>query len=150
MTFPYPENKSLTALALAFLICVSAQAQKGTYAKVHSTVPAHSSHFVAKAGAVIKIAARSERNTALTWMAFTGEVSHYVLERSTDGSNYTEACVFFTSGMVDEPEYHYIDRLRKAYTGPLFYRLRVVGLDGSEMYTMPSISGTQSNKSISH
>lgn len=141
MSFPYPENKILTALALALLLCGTLEAQQqGTYVNARSLMSTQASHLATNSEAVVRILSRSENKTALMWAAFAGEVSHYVLERSIDGRNYSEACVFFTSGLQEEPQYRYVDRLRNSYAGPLFYRLKVVGLDGSELYTLPSRS----------
>ena len=66
-------------------------------------------------------------------------VSHYVLERSFDGRTFEEQGLFFTGDWDAETEYSYVEKLRKPAAGPLFYRLRVVGVDGSVVYTPVTI-----------
>lgn len=70
---------------------------------------------------------------SLAWMAYTGDVSQYVLERSTDGKRYVEVSAFFTLSN-EEPYYEFTDRFKSAYPGPLYYRLRVEGHDGGMIY----------------
>src|SRR5689334_4767297 len=84
---------------------------------------------------VVKVKNRSEKNVNLIWPAFTGDVSQYVLERSIDARRFQEVSVVVAMLGDDEPVYEFTDRFRAAYAGPLYYRLRVEGLDGSVVYT---------------
>jgi len=129
-------------MLLALLIAGSLHAQKADYA-VHSTTTSSYSTTNIRIGAVIQIRARSERQAMLHWAPFREGVSHYVLERSIDGRQYAEAGVFFTGEWGNEPDYFFTDKFGRPYTGPLFYRLRVVGVDGSEVYSLPSICEPQ-------
>jgi hypothetical protein len=86
-------------------------------------------------GPVVKVKNRSEKNVNLIWPAFTGDISQYVLERSTDARKFQEVSVVVAMFGSDEPVYEFNDRFRSAYAGPLYYRLRVEGLDGSVVYT---------------
>ena len=138
----YPTAKKLTFLLAAMLILGSAQAQQGDYVSNSSNDKYSAGKTPVRAGMVIRINGRNERQVMLNWSPFAGGVSHYVLERSGDGRHYEEAGVLFTGDSDDEPQYYYTDKLRKPYAGPLYYRLRVVGLDGTELYTLPSISGS--------
>lgn len=83
---------------------------------------------------VVKVQVTSAKSVSLTWKAFKG-VSHYVLERSSDGIKFRESAVFFTEDSQTQSEYNYSDKIKSAYSGSLYYRLRVVGLDGSITYT---------------
>ena len=123
------------------LFVVTGQAQTGTYAASEKSSNNSRARFVKFVGAMVKAQVRSADKIMLNWMPFQGGVSHYVLERSEDGRNYQEACVFFTGEWNDEPEYWYTDRLRKPLSGTLYYRLRVVGLDETEVYTLPTKVG---------
>ena len=141
MTLLYPQGKVLPAVVMLLMIINSAKAQSHDYAVVKSSasqVSVKSAHIT-----VINILERSASQVALSWAPFPGAVSHYVLERSIDGKNFQEAGVFFTGEWLEEPVYRYTDRLRKRYTGPLFYRLRVVGMNGDEQYTWPTILKAQ-------
>ena len=95
---------------------------------------------------VVKLKNRSDKNVDLIWQAFAGDVSQYVLERSIDGRKFQEIVVFVTVMSNDEPVYEFADRFRSAYTGPLYYRLRIEGLDGSVIYTPVTILKAVQNK----
>ncbi len=84
---------------------------------------------------VVKVKSRSDKNVSLIWPAFTGDVSQYVLERSTDARRFQEISVVVAMFGNEEPLYEFNDRFRSAYAGPLYYRLRVEGLDGGVVYT---------------
>ncbi len=138
----YPTIQTISALLIAFIVTQQANAQQGDYA-ILSTNAATPAPRMIMAGPVVKIQARSDRKIILRWAPFKGAVSHYVLERSGDGRHYEEAGVFFTGESDNEPVYTYADKLRRTYAGPLFYRLKVVGLDGTEVYTSSSVSEAQ-------
>lgn len=125
---------------LIMFFSIIATAQSGDIASSSHTKPIYNSARTGNIGPVIKVKGRSEKKVLLNWSPFNGAVSHYVLERSLDGRNYHEAGVLFTGDWEDEPEYFYTDKLSRSYAGPLYYRLRVVGLDGTEIYTAPSIT----------
>ncbi len=82
---------------------------------------------------VVKVTGRSETTVSLAWAAYTGDVSEYVLERSTDGKKYQEVTAYYTL-TNDEPYYEFTDRFKTPYPGPLYYRLRVEGQDGGIVY----------------
>ena len=88
---------------------------------------------------VVKVLNRSDKNVSLAWQAFTGDVSQYVLERSTDARKFHEISVFVAMFSNDEPSYEFNDRFKSVYAGPLYYRLRVEGFDGSVVYTPMTI-----------
>lgn len=138
MNFPYPENKLVKVLALALLIAGTSNAQDAALFAANRTSAA--AYLPRKTDAVIVIKARFEKKVILSWHPFRGAVSHYVLERSADGRHYTEAGVFFTGEWLEEPVYTYTDQFAKNYSGSLYYRLRVVGMEGTEVYTLPSYS----------
>jgi hypothetical protein len=135
----YPKQSTTLkfyALLVTFFIASSTYAQDDAYAK-HTKTNFTSS--VTKAEPVIRVKARSDRKILLNWSPFSGAVSHYVLERSTDGRSYSEAGLLFTGEWEEEREYYYTDKFRSPYLGPLYYRLRVVGLEGSVYYTPVTI-----------
>lgn len=133
----YRPIQHIAAVLVIALCSSSLQAQEGVYAIAKEKAVTHV--FTDYSGNVlepfIKVKGRTERRIALSWAPFSGAVSHYVLERSPDGRSFEEAGLFFTGDSSEEPIYNYSDTFRKPYLGPIFYRLRVVGLDGSEIYT---------------
>src|SRR5690606_9276207 len=128
----YPIQK-VTLLLLTLLYSASEFCQEDAYAANSKKQPANIYAVNGPKGVdpIVKVKGRAETKVLLHWAPFKGAVSHYVLERSTDGRNYQEAGVLFTGDWEEEPEYFYTDRFRRPYQGPLYYRLRVVGLEGS-------------------
>lgn len=84
---------------------------------------------------VVKVKNRSDRSVTIAWPAYTGDVSQYILERSSDGKRFVEIGVFVTVLSNEEPYFEFTDRFKSHYAGPLFYRVRVEGLDGGMIYT---------------
>ena len=62
--------------------------------------------------------------------------SHFVIEKSTDGSNYSDAGVVFAYGnTTDEMNYSFSDNLNNIQSGVVYYRLRSVDNDGKSQYS---------------
>ncbi|HEY6063151.1 MAG TPA: T9SS type A sorting domain-containing protein, partial [Chitinophagaceae bacterium] len=62
--------------------------------------------------------------------------SHFVIERSTEGTNYTDAGVVFAYGnAVDNTNYSFSDNLNNIQSGIVYYRLRSVDIDGKSQYS---------------
>jgi hypothetical protein len=141
MTFLYPFIKRSSLLVLFFAVAVQASAQEKSYA-VNSTnnnnPPQVSDPGSGIIQPFIKIRGRAERKVALAWPSFSQDVSHYVIERSTDGRRFQEVGLLFTVG-AEEPRFDFTDKFRANYTGPLYYRLRVEFLDGNAVYTPVTI-----------
>src|SRR5688572_28069662 len=105
----YPLNTKIPVLALALVLSASAFSQSGSYAsnvRKNNSVE-YSSTRNSALEPFIKIKGRTETKIVLNWAPIKGEVSHYVLERSTDGRNYHEAGVLFTGEGEDDPEYFF-------------------------------------------
>jgi hypothetical protein len=133
----YPSIKKIFASAIALFAVAVASAQID-YASL-TRQPGSEQHSVANNdvnASVVKIKTRTASKVLLTWAPFEGAVSHYVLERSTNGRDFYEAGLLFTGEFDNEPEYAFTDNLKVNYNGPLYYRLRVVGL-GEREYTTP-------------
>lgn len=134
----YPLTKKLFAAAIAFSAVVIASAQDGDYATL-TRQPVSGQYSAVNRSvneSVVKIRTRTASKILVTWAPLKSDVSHYVLERSTNGHNFYEAGILFTGEQQTEPEYAFTDNLKVNYSGPLYYRLRVVGIDESE-YTTP-------------
>ncbi len=134
----YPSTKKLFASAIALFAVVIASAQAGDYATL-AKQPLSDKYAAAPKKAeesTVKVKTRTASKVLVTWAPLKSDVSHYVLERSTNGYNFYEAGILFTGEQETEPEYAFTDNLKVNYNGPLYYRLRVVGLDESE-YTTP-------------
>lgn len=67
-----------------------------------------------------------KNNVILDWVVDTDDdFSHYVVERSTDGKNYNEIGVVFTTGTINEiSRYQFKDINVTTNSGIVYYRLR--------------------------
>jgi hypothetical protein len=136
----YPSIQKISALLMAVAIVGAVNAQQGEYALNTRSTASYTTQPNKLAGPVVRIMARSANKIVLKWAPFSEGVSHYVLERSPDGRRFEEVGHFFSGEWGNEPVYTYTDKFRRAYAGPVFYRLRVVGMDGSEVYTTVTIA----------
>ncbi len=58
--------------------------------------------------------------------------SHFIIERSTDGSDYTDAAMIVAAGNSETLiNYSYNDKVPAGSNGVLYYRLRSVDMDGA-------------------
>jgi len=72
----------------------------------------------------------------LTWKtAEELNFSHFVIERSTDGTNYKEIAMVFADAKESGNEYEYKDAVGNHASGLMYYRLKMVDRDGSGKYS---------------
>jgi hypothetical protein len=71
-------------------------------------------------------------SVALGWTTtMEKNVSHFTIERSTDGIEYTDAGMIITEGNSDiKKNYSFTDKLPASASGNIYYRLKAVDLDG--------------------
>ncbi|MGH2552118.1 MAG: T9SS type A sorting domain-containing protein [Chitinophagaceae bacterium] len=63
-------------------------------------------------------------------------VSHFVVEKSTDGTNFNDAGIVFAYGNeTSTANYSFTDNLSAVQSGIVYYRLRSVDIDGKSMYS---------------
>jgi len=100
-----------------------------TFTSPLSTLPVKLASFTATLG--------KNNKADLKWTTASEiNVSHFVVERSTDGANYNEAGVVFAYGnATDKTNYSFSDNLSNIQSGVVYYRLRSVDLDGKGMYS---------------
>jgi hypothetical protein len=69
----------------------------------------------------------------LNWATETEKnASHFVIERSLNGVDYTDAGMVFTDGQSNRhKEYRFTDELNQVNSSMLYYRLKMVDLDGT-------------------
>lgn len=140
----YPSLQKISAFLIAFIICGAVNAQDKDYAANTKQRTSFSlNDCFESVEPVVKVRSRTDKKIVLNWAPFKGGVSHYILERSTDGRSFQEVGLLFTGDDSEEPVYVFTDKLRSSYAGPLFYRLRVAGLDGSEIYTPVTIMNAE-------
>lgn len=92
-------------------------------APVQSPLPVVLHSFTAK---------KTSNQVLLNWSTdMEKAVSHFVIERSLNGKDFTEAGILFTEGNSDvRKEYNFKDELRNITSGLVYYRLKIVDLDG--------------------
>jgi hypothetical protein len=77
------------------------------------------------------------KNADLRWVTASEiNVSHFVVEKSTDGTNYNDAGIVFANGnTTDKATYNFADNLAAIQSGIVYYRLRSVDADGKAQYS---------------
>ncbi len=89
----------------------------------------------------------NSKKVNLKWITATEmNVSHFAVEKSTDGKNFTDIGVVFAIGnSTEEMQYAFTDDLGARQSGVLYYRIRSVDIDGKTQYsTTRVINLTQS------
>jgi hypothetical protein len=139
MKLLYPTLKNYL-LAFAMLLTLASYAQDKTFASAKVSSQSSVTYDRSKVSdPVVKVISRSDRHVSIAWPAYSGDVSQYILERSIDGKRFVELTAVVTVMSNEDPYYEFTDRFKSSYTGPLFYRVRVEGLDGGVLYTPVTI-----------
>ncbi len=91
---------------------------------------------------------KADSKVGLSWTTAQEEnVSHFVIERSVDGSNYTEVGMVFAFGNSNTTrEYNFTDDLKNNSNGIIYYRLRMVDMDGRMNNSMVRLIRTGGDK----
>ena len=85
---------------------------------------------------VVSVKESTGTKLMLTWTIDPQrKVSHFILERSNDGKLYNEAALVFT-GDEDTGNYDYSEKIKRADTGVVFYRLKAVDKEGKFSYPL--------------
>lgn len=97
-------------------------------APVSSTLPVKLSAFNAK---------KNDTKVQLDWTtSMEKNVSHFVVQRSVDGSEYTDIGMIFTDGDSDAGRnYQFADNVKNFSKQTLYYRLKMVDLDAKFEYS---------------
>lgn len=79
----------------------------------------------------------NNKTTDLKWTTATEmNVSHFVVERSTDGTHFSDAGTVFAYGnSTDAKNYAFPDNISSIQSNVLYYRLRMVDVDGKSEYS---------------
>ena len=77
------------------------------------------------------------KNADLRWTTASEiSVSHFVVEKSTDGVNFSDAGIVFAYGnATDKTNYSFSDNVSALQSGIIYYRLRSVDIDGKGQYS---------------
>ena len=97
-------------------------------APVQSTLPVKLTAFNAK---------KNDTKVQLSWTtSMEKNVSHFVIERSVNGSDYSDVGMLFTNGDSDiERNYQFNDDVKHMSKQVLYYRLKIVDLDGKSEFS---------------
>jgi hypothetical protein len=79
----------------------------------------------------------NKTNVTLAWKS-SQEInfSHYILEHSTDGNVFTTTSMIFGAGVNNGgAQYSYVDRTVTGRSGLIYYRLKMVDIDGKFTYS---------------
>jgi hypothetical protein len=63
-------------------------------------------------------------------------LSHFIVERSTDGINFSDAALVFAYGnTTSKSDYVFADNISKIQSGVIYYRISSIGSDGKNQYS---------------
>jgi hypothetical protein len=73
----------------------------------------------------------------LKWSTETEtNLSHFIVEKSTDGKNFSDAALVFAYGnTTSESDYAFADNISKIKSGFIYYRLVTINADGTMQYS---------------
>jgi hypothetical protein len=131
-------QKSMLLILISALACIS-NARTAT----SGTTPVNAANFTAVLS--------NNNKVDLKWSTEKeNNLSHFIVERSTDGKNFSDnALVFAYGNTTSESAYAFADNISKIKSSVIYYRLCIVDGDGTIRYTENRIINIskQANKS---
>jgi hypothetical protein len=118
-------KQNLLKSALFILVsALSLAANAGTTPA--STTPAKPTSFTAM------VNNNNTNRVDLKWSTETEtNLSHFIVERSTDGTTYSNAALVFAYGNTNaKSDYAFADNISKVQTGTVYYRISSIANDG--------------------
>jgi hypothetical protein len=83
----------------------------------------------------------------LNWTASETKFSHYIVERSTDGKNFSDRTMIFASGKSGlDASYSFSENISNVSESLVYYRLKMVDIDGRSRYSHIRILKTTGSK----
>ena len=138
---PLGRPKFILSFTLLVILAVtlkpkSSNAQQD-YASIQSRFTSNSlrQNIGVRSEPVVIAGFRTSKRATLRWTGLQENVSHYIIERSFDGENFKEVGMTFTSEDQWHIEYNYVDKFRASNSGRVFYRLKVVYMEGGAEYS---------------
>jgi hypothetical protein len=128
------KTKITLAVAFVFISLFSFSQEKAAVSKQEDALSFKLSSFSAyekvNAKVMLNWATASEINT-----------SHFIIQRSIDGKEFNDAALLFTQegDRSTQMEYNYADNANSIKSDIIYYRLKMVELDGKYSYSNPVI-----------
>jgi hypothetical protein len=99
-----------------------------TAPNLHSTLPVKLESFTATL---------NNRKTELKWETSSEiSISHFVVERSTDGTNFSDQGTVLSFGTTSSRSaYHFTDNINAIQSAVIYYRLRSIETGGKQQYS---------------
>jgi hypothetical protein len=113
-------------------------AQQESAYLVSNTSSINSISTPVKSESKLKFSLKAEVATAkLSWISSAeSNTSHFIIEKSMDGKNFAQAAMIFTGENLKGPQqYRFSDPLDFEAVHYLFYRIRVVDMNGNISYS---------------
>lgn len=140
MSFLYPNPKTLSvnpikslSLALAILLSVSTSFAQAAPAPLPQIVAA------AEQDEIVSFKVQKDNHKMiLDWVSSTDKAtSHYVIQASFDGKTFDDKAILFTSedGSATTCKHKYADNVARLTTDKIYYRLKMVGMNGAVKYS---------------
>ncbi len=142
-------NVYLNVNTIAIRVGASTTSSSNTTQRMHSIYFKNFNYSSPLSTLPVKIASftatlTNDNKANLRWVTASEiNVSHFVIERSIDGVNFSDAAVIFAYGnTTDMTSYNYSDNLKEIQSSVVYYRLRSVDVDGQSMYSETRIIRT--------
>lgn len=122
VTFKQNLLKSVLFTAVTMLSLVSNAGTSPT-----SSVPAKPASFTASVSNI------NVNRIDLKWLTETeNNLSHFIVEKSTDGTNYSNAALVFAYGNTNTQSFYaFADNISKVQSQAVYYRIIAIGADGT-------------------
>lgn len=130
---PFKQNiVRLVLFVSVTALCVLAQAQPSAELATYNNSPK-----IASLKLDSFTAAFTNNKADLKWATSSEiNVSHFIIEKSTDGINFSDAAVMFAYGSAtDKTNYSFSDKLNNVQSGVVYYRLYSVDNSGKGQYS---------------
>jgi hypothetical protein len=130
MTYLYPTVKRAIVLVIALLFTADAVLAQAN----SSNLPLSPSQPVSLLAFQVNL---KEKNAVLSWTTTNHyKFSHFIIEKSNDAKNYTEATILFADETNSvENSFKYKDNLLNNTEKTTYYRLKLVDINGKASYS---------------
>ena len=136
-TFVSPKQSILKFVLFVTVVALSVNAQAQPSNEMNSDLGATAKTSSANVKLVSFTVVLNTNKADLKWVtASEVNLSHFIIEKSTDGINFSDAGVFFAYGnATDKTNYSFSDKFNGNQAGTVYYRLFFAGNNGKGQYS---------------
>jgi len=121
--------KTLTQTLLKSVLVLLVSALTINANATEGIVPAKATSFT------VAVNTNNNKKVDLKWSTETeSNLSHFIVERSVDGINFSDAALVFAYGNTTaKSDYAFADNISRLLTGAVYYRIISIGADGKNL-----------------